>query len=111
MSMTAQQQVETGVCALTIDFGRVGEQNRERVIGNFGCGFLDVIDTIEVYVVDTGEVNLLAVTHNRHILVEQHSYPHAFEAGDHTDRVVIEPPLPAAVADLYRNQEVDPQGV
>src|SRR3954453_15116187 len=89
MRMSAQYDIEPSVGSLPIDFGRMREQNRKDMIGDIGSGPLDVINSIIMGVVDPGKIDVLLLLLNRRTFIEQHFYSHAFQTGNHADRIMI----------------------
>ncbi len=89
MGVPGEQGVEPGMGGLTVDLGRMREQNRECVGRNIGRGLLDIVDAEEMRVVDPGKMDLLAVADDRLRFVQQHLYAHVLQFWNHADRVVI----------------------
>ncbi len=89
MGMPAQHQVEAGMRSLPIDLRRVRQQDRERIRRDVDRGFLDVVDSVEMGIVDTGEMDVLAAVPDRLALIEQHPDSHRLEVRHHTDAVMV----------------------
>src|SRR5579883_4817 len=77
------------MCSLPVYLRRVGKKNGEVLVRNRVRGFLDIVHSVKMRVVDPRQMNLLAAAFDGGAFVEQHSYPHAFKARDHPDRVVV----------------------
>lgn len=89
MCMPGQQQIEPRVGSLPVGLWRVGQQDRELIVGHRGGGLFDVVDPVEVRVVDAGQEYVAAASLYYYVLVQQHPDPHPFDIRDHLDRVVI----------------------
>ena len=89
MGVAAQQQVEVGVRRLTINLGRMRQQNREFAIWDLRGRFLDIVHAVVMGVVDPGEVQNLTVAQQRLGLVDQHADAHCFERRHHADRIGV----------------------
>ncbi len=50
------------MCSLAVDLRRVGQENGEPVVWNFGCGFFDIVDPVIVRIVDAGQIGKLTAT-------------------------------------------------
>ena len=50
------------MCSLAVDLRRVGQENGEPVVWNFGCGFFDIVDRVIVRIVDAGQIDKLIAT-------------------------------------------------
>src|SRR6516162_769009 len=57
---------------VSINLGGAGQQNRKSVGRNVGGRLFDIIDLIVMRVVDTGEINALAIPGERFALIEQY---------------------------------------
>src|SRR5262245_2656801 len=89
VGMATQKQIEAGMRSLAIDFGCMRQQNRKRVLWNFGCCLFDVVDPIVVGIVNSGQVNRFVATRNWLAFVEQYPNSHFFEFGDHANGIMI----------------------
>ncbi len=85
----AQQQIESRMRGLPVNFRRVGQKNREVFVRNCVRGFLDIVHSVKVGIVDPRQMNPLPAAFDDNAFVEQHSYPHRLQVGDHADRIVI----------------------
>jgi hypothetical protein len=103
--MPAQQQVESGVGGVAINLGGVGQQNRKGIGRNAGGCLFDIIDPIIMRVVDTGQIDALAIPRDRLALIEQDANSHFFETGDHANRIVI------AQHPIHRLAKMGPQSL
>src|SRR5215510_371761 len=54
VGMAAHKQIKTAMCSLPVDFRRMGQKDRESIVGNFGCGLFNIVDSIVVRIVDAG---------------------------------------------------------
>ena len=81
MRAAAQHEVETPVCRSPIDLGCMAEQNGALIVRDVPCRLLHVVRTIEVCVMDAGEVETSAVTLNGNRLVHQHANLHLLQMG------------------------------
>ena len=52
-------------------------------------GFLDIVHSEKVGIVDSCQMNPLPVAFYDNAFVKQHSYPHRFQVGDHADRIMV----------------------
>src|SRR3954453_16192562 len=57
MRMPAQHHIEMFPRSLLVDFGRMRQQNRKRVLGNLRRGLPDIVGPVEMRVVDPGEID------------------------------------------------------
>src|SRR3954470_7853486 len=89
VGMATEKDIETGMCGLAINFGRMRQQDGESVARNSGCRLLDVIDAIIMRIVDPGEVNRFICARYDLAFVEQYSDPHVFKFGNHENRIVV----------------------
>ena len=64
MGVATQKQIKAGMCSLAVNFRRMRQQNRKRVLWNFGRCLFDVVDPIVVGVVNAGQVNCFAAARN-----------------------------------------------
>ena len=85
----AQEQIESGMRGLPVYFRRMGQKNRELFERNRVRGFLDIVHPEIMGIVDTRQMNPLAAAFDDNAFIEQHSYPHPLQVGDHTDRVMV----------------------
>jgi len=65
------------------------KKNRELFERNRVRGFLDIVHPEIMGIVDTRQMNPLAAAFDDNAFIEQHSYPHPLQVGDHTDRVMV----------------------
>jgi len=56
---------------------------------NFSRRLFDVVHSIVMGVIDTGQIDGVAITRDRFALIEQDADSYAFETGDHTNCIVI----------------------
>src|SRR5262249_20970276 len=89
MRVPAQQQIKSGMRRLTVNFRRMGQKNRE-VFMRYGFrGFLYIVHPVKMGIVDPGQMDPLPAAFKGNGFVEEHSYPHPLERGDHADRIVV----------------------
>src|SRR5450755_1012715 len=89
MGVPTQQKVEPSMRGMAIDLRSMRKENRKSFVRNVRGGLFDVVDLVEMCVVDTGQIDLVAIARNGLALIEQHPNSHLFETGNHTNRVVI----------------------
>ena len=74
---------------LPVNFGRVGQKDRKVFVRNRIRRFLDIVHSVKVGVVDPRQMNQMPDVFDDNTIIEQHSYPHRLQIGDHADRIVI----------------------
>src|ERR1700693_916480 len=89
MGVPTQQKVEPSMRGVAIDLRSMRKENGKSVVRNVRGGLFDVVDSVEMSVVDTGQIDTVAIARNGLALIEQHSNSHLFETGNQTNRVVI----------------------
>ena len=87
--MSAQHQVETGMCGLPVDFRRVRKQDRNTLVWNVRSRLLDVVRTVEMRVVHPREIDGSGAGAYRDALVKEHANAKRFELRNHRDRIVV----------------------
>src|SRR6516165_4233857 len=89
MGVAADQYVKASVGGMPIDLRGVRNQHCELVVRN-SCGCLfDVVDLVEMRVVDTGNMNALAVPLDHDPFIEQHADAHGLQTRNHDDRIMV----------------------
>ena len=89
MGVPTQQKVEPSMRGVAIDLRSMRKENGKPVVWNVRGGLFDVVDSVEMCVVDTGQIDTVAIARNGLALIEQHPNSHLFETGNHTNRIVI----------------------
>ena len=89
MGVPTQQKVEPSMRGVAIDLRSMRKEYRKSVVWNVCGGLFDVVDSVEMCVVNTGQIDTVAIARNGLALIEQHPNSHLFETGNHTNRVMI----------------------
>ena len=89
MRMPTQQQIRSSTRGLPVNFRRVGQKDREVFVCNRIRRFLDIVRSVKVGVVDPRQINQMPAAFDDNTFIEQHSYCHRLQIGDHADRIVI----------------------
>ena len=70
MSVAAQQEIESGVRCLPINFGSMRQQDREALLRNPGSRLLDIVDPVKVRIINPGDMNMVAFTLKNDTFIE-----------------------------------------
>src|SRR5580693_1457764 len=89
VGVPAEHQVEPSMSGVSINFWGMREQNGKPIVWNVGGRLFDVVDSVIVRVIDSGQIDAVAPARDRLALIEQHPNAHLFETGNHANGVVI----------------------
>jgi hypothetical protein len=87
--VATEKQFEISVRRLTVNLWSVRKQDGKFVVWDSGRCVLYIVGPVVMGIIDAGDVDTLLINGNYFRFIQQHPYPHFFQAREHTDRVVI----------------------